>query len=104
LLSNDSSEKTAGTPFKPKPIDERELAIFKQSVEALEQFFQDIGEEEKKGNDPFMVWGIPKSVIEEFNEKIVNPKCHLLGVSQRETLGTEIRNFMVEAIENAKKE
>jgi len=89
---------------KPKPIDKRELEIVKQNVEALKQFFQDIGEEERKGNEPFMVWGIPKGVIKEFNEKIVNPKCHLLGLSQRETLELEIKNLMLEAIKNAKKE
>jgi len=88
----------------PKPIDKRKLEIFCQSAECLKQFFQDWEEEEKKGNKPFMVWSIPKSVIKEFNEKIVNPKCHLLGLSQRETLELEIRNFMLEAIKNAKKE
>jgi len=87
--------------FKPKPVDRRELAIAKQSVEALKQFFQGWEEEEKKGNKPFMVWSIPKSVIEEFNEKIVNPKCHLLGLSHGEVLGTEIMNLMLEAIKKA---
>jgi len=27
-----------------------------------------------------MVWGIPKNVIEEFNEKIIRPKYHSLGM------------------------
>jgi hypothetical protein len=50
-----------------------------------------------------MVWGIPKNVIEEFNEKIIKPKYHSLGMSYRDAVGKEIMGFILLSIKKQKR-